>query len=76
MKTLNIELKPLKLSKAWICYWNFKYTSAEQFTDVDNFGIGISRWALLAAAKAWYAAMKEYRQHRAKPGQREAKGWH
>lgn len=59
----------------WACAIYFSVTTASQFSDEYLAVSGFSRWLVAATWKAWRNARALYCQRRARPGEREAKGW-
>lgn len=53
----------------------FTETTAEQCTDPEFSTADGSRWFLLSLIRGYLAARRFARSMRAKPGEREAKGW-
>jgi hypothetical protein len=73
MKTNGFDVQ--KCQHGWLCGWFYNVTTADQFSDVSRSAQAGSRWMFLAIFRAWREARKLERIERAKPGQRESKGW-
>lgn len=61
--------------RGWICDTCFMVETAEQSTAEERCVRTGSQWMWLAMLKGYFAARREARKLRAKPGEREAKGW-
>lgn len=59
----------------WTCDIWFTVETAEQFTDETHSVVSCSPWMVVAVWRAWRGACRKAKALRAKPGEREAKGW-
>ena len=59
----------------WICDVYFTVTTARQFTREDHSACGAGKNIAVAVWRAWRHARHVYRDLKAKPGERKAKGW-
>ena len=73
MKVQGIELD--HRGGVWDCVLHISITTASQFTDENHYIAAIGRWWFTAMFRSYMAARRLNRELRAKPGEREAKGW-
>lgn len=59
----------------WACDCCFTETTSRTFTDEEHAVRGRGRWLWLAMWRSWRLAIQAAKGMRAKPGEREAKGW-
>lgn len=59
----------------WVCKIGFRLRTARQFCDEYQIVSVARRWWAVAYVAARWQAKFHARIHRAKPGEREAKGW-
>jgi hypothetical protein len=74
MRIRSVEVYRCQLG--WRTEVFFTETTADQFTDPEfHTADDGSRWFLLSLIKGYLAARRFAKSLRAKPGEREAKGW-
>lgn len=59
----------------WVCDCCFLVTTAESFTDEEHTVRAWDRFIPLAILRSYWLAKTTAMRMKAKPGQREAKGW-
>lgn len=65
----------IRAQLGWVCDCHFYVVTADQFTAVSTYASGRGKWLLLAMWRSWRQAKKDHANRKAKPGEREAKGW-
>ena len=73
MKTECVQFTRAKCG--WVCEIVYRFTSAEQFTDVTEVARADCRWWLSSYFEACKRAKLHIAVFGAKRGEREAKGW-
>lgn len=73
MKIRGFDLT--RSQRGWVCHFVFLVTTANQFTDQEEAVRSYGRWPLTALWNGWMGAKRLEKLLKAKPGEREAKGW-
>ena len=73
IREINFTWHPL--AGVWGCQVDFTLTTARQFTDEWCRAEAAGRWRWLAWWRARRAVSRHAREHAARPGEREKKGW-
>lgn len=59
----------------WVCDCHFDVLTAHQFTEESTWNSGHGKWIWLAMWRSWRMAKEKHNRMKAKPGEREARGW-